>query len=99
MELEDFASFSKRFATNPVVALFLKGDLSETGIELTFDTGNQTDNEDVAVVNKPSIRICANITVCNKEEFKKIDTTETQKNDVTVHGESEKSHTLENGAE
>ena len=59
-------SFSQRFKTNPVIGLFLGRGFSETGIELRFDTDNYTD--DKSATDKPSICICADIIVCNKEE-------------------------------
>ena len=57
----DDKKFSNRFRKHPVVGLFLDRDFSETGIELKFDTDKHTD--DKSATNKPSICICADITV------------------------------------
>ncbi len=57
----DDKKFSNRFRKHPVVGLFLNGDFSKTGIELKFDTDKHTD--DKSATNKPSICICADITV------------------------------------
>lgn len=105
-------SFSQRFETNPVVKLFVRkiedngkekylfsNMISNKWIKLEFETENHTDDESVEVADKPSIHICADITVCNKEESEKDVNAETQNKDIPVYDESEETSPPEMGTE